>query len=489
MSPFENGYRAFAKSMGVSSSAFHGASYVENVEGAIDELASAINNPGRKIDKASLDSVKGFMAEKWHAGTHNIDAVIKDVAAKANAVDNNGVVDITTNWNSNYQSKVNANPAKSVSELAISNEGHFRKTHNESNYSDDNPGGLYYDGQLALVASDKISEIERILKERIIKNRESRPDVAANYQQLLDNLTDRVKSPTGSNSIPLSEQEAKLLAQLAKEGGFDPSNWGITTEQLIDWSPILNQAFKAGLSAAVISVVLEVAPALISMIDELIRNGELNADDFKRVGFAALKGSSLGFVRGGVASAITIACEAGKLGTALKGVNPTIIGSVVALTLNALQNATLMAFGKITHREFANQCIQDLFVTSYSLALGSALQTLLPQLPVLSFMLGSFIGSIVGSFVYKTAYSCVMSFCVDTGCTFFGLVEQDYTLSEEVLKEIGIQVFEYERFTPKQFECKGFQAKLFEPKTVATKNITVTFLRRGVIGVNRIGYI
>ena len=251
----------------------------------------------------------------------------------------------------------------------------------------------------------------------------------------------------------------------------------------------MNQAYKTGLSAAVISIVLEVAPVLLSVITKLIKSGEVDIEDFKRLGFAAVKGGTLGFIRGSVASALTIACKAGKLGSALKDVDPTVIGAVVALTMNAIKNATLMAFGKKTSREFANDCIQDLFVTSCSLALGTVIQSLLPELPVLGFMLGSFIGSVLGSFVYKTAYNCAISFCVDTGCTFFGLVEQDYKLPETVLKDIGLKVFEFEKFMHKRFEPKVFEPKRFDAKQFELLKPHITVMRRGVIGINAVGYV
>ena len=82
-----------------------------------------------------------------------------------------------------------------------------------------------------------------------------------------------------------------------------------------------------------------------------------------------------------------------------------------------------------------------------------------------------------------------MSFCVDSGFTFFGLVEQDYTLPDDVLKEIGVDVFEYEKFEPKRFERNKFEPKRFEIKTITAKNIDIHFLRRGVIGVKCIGYL
>lgn len=110
-------------------------------------------------------------------------------------------------------------------------------------------------------------------------------------------------------------------------------------------------------------------------------------------------------------------------------------------------------------------------------------------MPVFGFMLGSFLGSIVGSLVYDAGKRVCLSFCVELGFTFFGLVKQDYVLPKDVIESLGLKVFKYEKFifnTPdiKKFEPKRFNYKKFEPNT-----INIYFLRRGVIGVNKVGYV
>lgn len=82
-----------------------------------------------------------------------------------------------------------------------------------------------------------------------------------------------------------------------------------------------------------------------------------------------------------------------------------------------------------------------------------------------------------------------MSFCVDTGFTMFGLVKQDYTLPEDVLKDIGIDVFKYEKFLPVQFQQQCFSAITFERQKFEANTLGIRILRRGVIGVSEVGYI
>lgn len=92
--------------------------------------------------------------------------------------------------------------------------------------------------------------------------------------------------------------------------------------------------------------------------------------------------------------------------------------------------------------------------------------------------MGSFVSSFVGSFAYSLGYNVFISFCVDTGFTMFGMVNQNYELPDEVLEAVGFNVFNYEEFTFEEFQVQEFE----------TESILISFLRRGVIGVQQIGY-
>jgi hypothetical protein len=530
------GYKAVIKLRGANIGIRDGAKYVANVETAIGKLEYALNHELRytlkgAVIKTDILKLKGDAAEIWHAYTHNIDAAVKDVSAHANVLHSRvaGSVDVKGNWyDSDYGLKFHENgkaSAKAQSEIyrakyefyckdQIENgtppktyeeyfKGEYEKYLKECAKSKRNPQSfdevfpgvndrnnpLYFE-QHRLIPKDQLVEAKAWLKRKILEESNGgRSDQVNRYQETLDKLTDRINSNEGSESIPLTKEEAEELAKLAKEGGFDPAAWNLTTKELIQWEYIMKQAHGAGLSAALISVVLEVAPELLKIITKLFRDGDINTEDFKSIGFAALKGSSLGYVRGSFAAAITIACKSGELGVALKDADPILIGAVVVLTMNTLQNATLMAFGRITKHEFANRCIQDLLTTSCSLAFGSALQALLPELPVLGYMLGSFVGGVVGSFVYNTAYGCFMSFCVDKGCTFFGLVKQDYSLPKEIMEELGLAIFEYENFEYEDFVYETFEYETFEYEEFEYAPINIRFIRRGVINVGVVGYV
>ena len=82
--------------------------------------------------------------------------------------------------------------------------------------------------------------------------------------------------------------------------------------------------------------------------------------------------------------------------------------------------------------------------------------------------------------VYIGIYSCVMLYCVDSGFTFFGLVEQDYTLPADVLRKIGTKAFEYEKVIPKQIALKRIELRKTMPKTLGPQKISVIFCAAGL---------
>ena len=160
---------------------------------------------------------------------------------------------------------------------------------------------------------------------------------------------------------------------------------------------------------------------------------------------------------------------------------------MTAIAFNTMKNAYWVATKKMSSRELATELVRDMLVSSCSLVGGAVRQTFI-EIPVLGYMIGSFAGSMIGSFVYSCGYNAILSFCVESGFTLFGLVEQDYTMPEEVLKEIGVDVFEYDKFEYDKFEADKFEPTRFKVDSMKLPEFGITFLRRGVIGVTKIGY-
>ena len=107
------------------------------------------------------------------------------------------------------------------------------------------------------------------LKRRIAKEAATRPEQVKRYQETLKLLEDRIRDGEGTESIPLSREDAQKLAELAKQGKVNAEDLGLTTEELITYEYILQQSLKAGLTAATITVVLKVTPEIIKAITSI----------------------------------------------------------------------------------------------------------------------------------------------------------------------------------------------------------------------------
>ena len=504
MSAFEEGYAFFTKQAGVQMAGFEAGIYVGQVDKEIEKLIHDLN--AFEGFKTKPDMLKGDIAEFWHSDTFNVNAVARGTANRA-FVDRShdfASADISSNFGKIFGLKYYKDGVESAKQQAKSVFERFHEYRasggkdslemflEKRGFTDDavlhDP--IYY-GQIRVIPKDQLETACEWLRRKIATESVIRPEQVERYKETLTRLSDRLSDDLGTESVPLSEADAKALAALAKEGDVtseELKRLGISADEVIRFEYLAKEAFKSGLTAATISVVLNVAPEIYKAIDYLIKNGELDEKQFQRIGFAALKGGSKGFVRGTVSAAITIACKSGMLGAAMKSVSPSIIGMATVLAMDTMKNAFKVACGQMTRTELAQELIRELIVSSSALVVGTVVQAFI-EIPVVGFMIGSFIGSAIGSFAYNCGYSAVMSFCVETGFTMFGLVKQDYTLPEDILKNIGVDVFKYEQFNPTPFRSNGFKPTAFQQKQFEPNTLGITVLRRGVIGVAQIGYV
>lgn len=499
---FEEGYTYFEKNASAYVASTMSDSYVASVNDEIEKLVNDLNS--FEDFKTSSNVLKGDVAEFWHTGTYNIDSALKGSSNRA-FVDRNhdfASTDISTNYGDKYGLKYYSDGQASAKAQAVSVFQRFKEnqSHGGTDSMDDFLRSRGYDnaesvlndpiysGQIRIIPRDQLEEATQYLERMIKTEAARRPEQVYRYQETLNMLKDRLSDDKGAESIPLSKKEAEVLAKLAKQGKINADDLGLTTEELIKYDYIIQQAFKAGLTAATISVVLKVAPEIIKAMDYLIKNGEINAVQFKKIGFAAVSGGAEGFIRGSVSAALTASCKAGLLGETLKSVDPTIVGTVTVLTINVIKNAFQVAVGNKSTSQLTSELVRDMYISTCSLIGGGISQAFI-EVPVLGYMIGSFVGSIIGSFTYNVGHKAIVSFCVDSGFTMFGLVEQDYTLPKEVIEQMGIETFDYETLHYDTFEPESFSFDSFETDTFEPDTLDVTFLRRGVIGVSKVGYV
>lgn len=502
MEGFREGYDFFESHAGNFEGLATGVQYVDAVDSEIAGLMDALNE--FQTNGAKIDTLKGDVAEFWHAGTFNIKAAIRGSEHRAQ-VDRShdfGSVDVRgKNFDGDFGLKYYKDGASSAKQQAKSIFERFKEYKSQGGkdeldayldkrgYSADAVlSDPVYSGQYRVIPSDQMKEATAWLERKIREEAVKRPEQVKRYEETLKLLRDKISDNEGNESIALSESEARELARLAKEGGVNPEELHLTPEELIQYTDILKQACKAGLTAATISMVLKVAPEIWNAVVYLIQNGEVDENQFKKIGFAAITGAGEGFVRGTVSAAITASCKAGLCGTAMKSIDPSVVGAVTVLVMNTMKNSYKVVKGDMTRTEMANELVKEMFVSTCALSLGAVGQSFI-EIPVLGFMIGSFVGSLAGSVIYSAAYTPVMSFCVETGFTMFGLVDQNYELPDDVLKEIGVEVFEYDRFEIERFDASTFEFARMDVDRFEPVQLEITFLRRGVIGINSIGYV
>lgn len=475
----QNAFSDFAENVLQNQSIQSQNAHIQQINDAIDQLAKNINeHPHINLD---VEQFKGFVAEEMHAGTFNIDAIRQGSEHRAWTLQDNGYasVDVETNFGKKYSLKY-SNTAKTAENMqaALNTDTRAPK----------------YQGQERLIAAEQVDEAQAMAHRRGLKDIANRPDVSRSHMDTEEHLVGKISDGEGVESKELSIKESKQIAREAKKDGFDPEKHGYAKDPLLDEVRInyVNQAMKAGLTAASITAITQIVPELYKAIDYLIKHGEIDLNGLKKSGEKVISASGEAFLRGSIAYGVEMAIQNGLLGEALKQVNPSIIGVAVTVIFSTVKDSILVAAGKMSSKEMGMHFVDTLVVSSgylVSMKMGGLIaQALFPELPGAAFAIGSLLGCSV-AVVYNIGKKKLISFCVDTGFTCFGLVEQNYELPEDVLNELGIETIPIPRTQIDRVEVPHTRVMGAGVETSAYETIDITVLRRGVIGVNKIGYV
>lgn len=509
MSDFEEGYGFAARYAAAAPAGMDSAEWLNAVEAAIEELYSAMNSYDHyKNTKAAQDSLKGFLAEEWAFGTANVDAAVKRVDAKAARVGSHDLGSADVSWGADeYQLKFLTDPEKIARKLATTlrdsyearasrySELSFDEWAAAKGFAGKTPDELLYGEMKGLVPSDKLEGARQYALKRIERAEKRGLEAEVRrWRKVRDNLTDRIRTDNGIEGCPATNDEMARKAEDVSSGRkLDPADDGMTLAERVTANNVAMQALKAGGTAAAISAALSIAPEIYRAIDYLISEGELDDEHLKRIGTAACSGAVNGFVSGAATAAITASAIKGAFGDAVqaaaksaKGAN--VIASLVVLTMETCRNFYLVATGRIQPVEMAGNLSQSIFSTVLMFAGGAVASVLLPEaaLPVL---IGSFVGGVAGSMAFKPATSCLMRICVDSGITFFGLVEQDYEVPKSLLSKLGIKTVKV-RTVPIKVADVAAAPSLSNAsiRTARLHTVDVVCMERDVVAVNKVAY-
>lgn len=476
-SEMQQGWEFAISIMDADIAAHMGQEYVTKVEAAINQLEENINN--HQYRNLGIRQLQGYMLEEWGAGTFNVDAVAAGSTDHASVLHSTlkDSIDIQLDSGEAYSAKSWASAEETAKAQA-----RFNRELGKASYSD----------QGRLVPSDQLFKTKTVAHHEALRNKSIRPEVAEAYSETESRLTDKIRNDEGISSRSATRKELEQIARESKDQRFRAETHGVSVDSAIQAEYLLRQGLKAGFTTAAVTVAFQLAPEIYKSIDYLIKHGEIDVQQIKRTGIKGVSAGAESFLRGSISACLLILCEKGIFGEAFKGISPPFLGTVVALVMQTVKNSILVAAGKMSAQQMGATFV-DTVVVSSGYLLGAYIGGIIGQvlgfeLPVVGYLLGSLIGTSFCA-LYNIGKKKLISFCVDTGFTCFGLVEQDYELPDEVLHELGVETITIPRIQIERTVIQKTPIPTASIDRIDYETIDVTMLRRGIIGVNKVGYI
>ncbi len=518
---FDKGVTFVMNNLGVAIGNRLSQTWLDDVNMQVSEMCEAMIAEAEKRSKTDDKHLQGWIFEIWHKYSFNLNANIhlsenvasipssEGYASADNLVQNKHGETIAsfslksdgtakdsykdqakTPWEDYLKVKAKAN--KAGKEYQAFDD--FLKERKIKN--DDSAYMSKYQGQGKVINSDMLEKAKQLAYKKYInalgdgKNTELSIQ-AKRYLDVYNSLTDFISDGEGNESIPLSHKSAMKLANAAKQANIDKellAECGLDVDTMITSKDIFKEACTAGLSATVFSMIISVVPIIIDVIAKITRDEGINISDIEKYGLKALSDTARSFLTGSITAAVTSCCKTGKLGQSLNNANTTAISALVTIVLGTALSGIKLTSGKITKKEMVQEIMQMYTTTFFSFVGGTILTCICQGFPF-AYLIGSFIGSVVGGFAYKLENCLIISFCKEYDCTFFGLVEQDYTLPLDVLEEMGLDKFGFEIFNYDCFKFDKFEPERFNPDLFEYERFGIDILRRDLIGVYKIGYV
>lgn len=412
---FKQGWDIVSDYISTSYASVISSEYVQNVLSHINTLADKINNGYR--NNSTTQSRAGYIAEQWEAETFNINAAINDsdYIATAPAVTDIASPDVEIRVKDydiiveQAQSKYYADGKSSAQAQAqswvskrndySSTEESYKNFYNKNGLTNDAKTLLssIYKGQSRIIPADQIETARAYLENEINSEQLLAKTNGLERQEALietlSKLKTKLEAPDGTKSIELTYDEAQELSELAVEGKFDPTKYGITLDKLITPKAIVKQAISTGEKAALIKAAITVAPEILSIVYDAYKGENITLSQIKEIGIDGLFAGGEGFVEGGVSAALTVACKAGKFGEAFTNVNPGVISALTVLTVDAIKYGYSFANGEITANDYGNLIAQEIVLMAGS---GIAIAILAPASPI-AYLIGSMVGSTIAA--------------------------------------------------------------------------------------------
>lgn len=466
-SPFDRDYRRVITQLAALDSAADAAGgYVDSVESAINSLVDSVvlgtaNTKG-------IDYAKGDAAEFWHAGTLDLDATRRGLESDVWTPRDTSPSDIAFGI-------ARADPAQVK----------YYKTAEDTARAISRPD---YAEMTKVVPSDQLDGVKEEAARLASRNVDTRPLMSDSYADTARNATDHL-SHGGAESRPLTESDSRHLVQEARQDGdLSRKEWGLSPQQVIQLEDLAREALNAGAHAAALSAALQLAPIVITAIQQSLRNGELDLEELGRLCRAAPVAALRSGISGAVTAALVTATRSGMLGEALVAVPPGLIAATVVLAINSTQTAFRAARGEITWSQASLIIAQDGLVLTGSMIGGVLGQAIIP-VPLLGAVVGNLVGATLARVAVGGGSTLLMGLAVERGWTIFGLVDQDYSLPPETLQAVGWELLDVDPLNTDPLDFDTLDVEPLDVEPFSPNGVSIRILRRGMIEVGKFGYI
>ena len=479
-------------------------SYYDAVDTEIKKCVEGINNYSGS--KMGIPQLAGYVAEETVAGTYNIDAAMNGSGNRAWTLQSNdrASVDIVTNQGRQYSLKFYSTPAGNFNAQAENWIQRYQETTMSEPFVDycvrnglPVKEALYYysvyEGYDRLIPSDQLKDaieygMKKINTAKLQALTKEDKITVRGLEETLDKLCATISDGENS-SQPLTKEQAETIAEIIKKRRVTPDDITRIFDNEIKFRHVMKESVNAATSAMIMSAIMTLLPEIYKLIDKLIKDGEIDIDVLRESGKVVISNSGESFLRGGLAAALTIYSRAGYFGKTMEGMDASAIGSMVVLLIETVKDGIAVARGDLTKQEMVFSISKKAFIMASAWGFGKASQAAFPEAPGIAFMVGSFLGSVVGSIGVVLGENCLIGLCVDHGFTCFGLVDQDYSFPEEYLRDIGIDLCGCEIYSVDECGCYECGIEEYGCDECGMDTINFKFLRRGLVGVNKVGYV
>ena len=455
---FKKGFETAAGYFGTTVAALGGQTYVNSVGDAINDLQQRLAN--RVSTNGTVASQAGYAAEEWHAGTYNIDAVASGRNARASTPKSNGLgsADVSvgdTNASLKYYQDAQASATQQAKNYLQKYGEYKSKTSNpkpieewleDNNITIEKDSDLYYSiyqDQLRIIPADQLQEARTYLEKAIAKesgkDSPARKYVAETDKETLKNLTDRLKTADGTESVPLTKEESEALVKAARDGDLDIEKFGVSLDNSIKGSYIAKQAIKSGATAAMIETAIVIGPEIYEIIKLGIENGEIDEEQLKKAGIDGLSAAGDGFLKGSISNALVIMCQAGKLGPSFTSASPELIGTLTVLVIDAVRYGIMLGNGKITTEQYLDTMAEEVFISAGALGTAALIGMLFPG-ATLAIMLGSFVGGLVASAGYTVGKTYVLAWIEESDVDLLVPISEASNAIKDLAVSLSIKV-------------------------------------------------